>query len=65
TPREIINRVAGDIAKVQQMPEIREKLASQGIETGTTGTPEGLAAFLKKDFDLWDKLIKQQGIKLE
>ena len=47
------------------MPEIREKLASQGIETGTTGTPEGLAAFLKKDFELWDKLIKQQGIRLE
>ena len=65
TPREIINRIAGDIAKVQQMPEIREKLASQGIETGTTGTPEGLAAFLKKDFELWDKLIKQQGIRLE
>ena len=66
TPREIVNRVAADIAKVQQMPEIREKLASQGIETGSsTGTPEGLAAFLKKDFELWDKLIKQQGIKLE
>ena len=66
TPREIINRVAGDIAKVQQMPEIREKLASQGIDTASsTGTPEGLAAFLKKDFELWDKLIKQQGIRLE
>ena len=65
TPREIVNRVAADIAKVQQMPEIREKLASQGIETNATGTPEALAAFLKKDFELWDKVIKQQGIKLE
>jgi tripartite-type tricarboxylate transporter receptor subunit TctC len=65
TPREIINRVAADIGRVQQMPEIRERLASQGIETGATGTPEGFAAFLKKDFELWDKLIKQQGIRLE
>jgi tripartite-type tricarboxylate transporter receptor subunit TctC len=65
TPREIINRIAADIARVQQMPEIRERLASQGIETGATGTPEGFAAFLKKDFELWDKLIKQQGIRLE
>jgi tripartite-type tricarboxylate transporter receptor subunit TctC len=65
TPREIINRIAADIGRVQQMPEIRERLASQGIETGATGTPEGFGAFLKKDFELWDKLIKQQGIRLE
>jgi tripartite-type tricarboxylate transporter receptor subunit TctC len=50
---------------VQQMPDIKERLANQGIESGATGTPEGLAAFLKKDFELWDKLIKQQGIKLD
>jgi tripartite-type tricarboxylate transporter receptor subunit TctC len=65
TPREIINRIAADIGRVQQMSEIRERLASQGIETGATGTPEGFAAFLKKDFELWDKLIKQRGIRLE
>jgi tripartite-type tricarboxylate transporter receptor subunit TctC len=65
TPREIVNRLATDIARVQQMPEIRERLASQGIETDATGTPEAFAAFLKKDFELWDKLIKQQGIRVE
>ena len=65
TPREIVNRLAADIARVQQMPEIRERLASQGIDTGATGTPDGFAAFLKKDFELWDKLIKQQGIRME
>jgi tripartite-type tricarboxylate transporter receptor subunit TctC len=65
TPREIVNRLAADIARVQQMPEIRERLASQGIETDATGTPEAFAAFLKKDYELWDKLIKQQGIRIE
>ena len=67
TPREIISRLASDIAKVQQMPEIKDRLASQGIDTGATGTgtPEALTAFLKKDFELWDKLIKQQGIRIE
>jgi len=65
TPRDIISRVAADIGRAQQTPEVRERLASQGIEIGATGTPEGLAAFLKNDFAVWDKLIKQQGIKLE
>jgi tripartite-type tricarboxylate transporter receptor subunit TctC len=67
TPREIVNRLAAEIARAQQMPEVRDRLASQGIDTGAaaTNTPEGLAAFLKKDFELWDKLIKQTGIKAE
>jgi tripartite-type tricarboxylate transporter receptor subunit TctC len=65
TPRDIVERLASDIGRVQQMPDIKERLANQGIETGATGTPEGLAAFLKKDFELWDKLIKQQGINLD
>jgi tripartite-type tricarboxylate transporter receptor subunit TctC len=65
TPREIIDRLAADIGRVLQMPEIRERLAGQGIETGNTGTPDGFAAFIRKDWEMWDKLIKQQGIKLD
>jgi tripartite-type tricarboxylate transporter receptor subunit TctC len=65
TPRDIVNRLAADIERVQQMQEIRERLASQGIEIGPAGSPEGLAAFLRKDWELWDKLIKQQGIRLD
>ena len=60
-----MNRLAADIGRVQQMPETRERLASQGIETSASGTPEKLAAFLMKDWELWDKLITQQGIHLD
>ena len=65
TPRAIIDRLAADIGRVQQMPEIRERLAGQGIDVGATSSPEAFAAFVKKDFELWDKLIRQQGIKLD
>jgi tripartite-type tricarboxylate transporter receptor subunit TctC len=50
--------------KTLESPEIKERFAGAGIETGTS-TPDGLAQFMKKDFELWDKLIKSQGIKLE
>jgi len=65
TPREIINRLAADFGSVQQMPEIKERLAAAGIDTGATGTPDAFAAFVRKDWEVWDKLIKQQGIKLD
>jgi tripartite-type tricarboxylate transporter receptor subunit TctC len=64
TPRAVIDRLAADIGKVLQMPDIRERFAAQGADT-QSGTPEGLDAFLKKDFELWDTLIKQLGIKLD
>lgn len=64
TPREIVNRLAADIGRALQMPDIKERLAGQGIETAV-GTPESLAAFLKNDWEQWDKLIREQGIKLD
>jgi len=65
TPREIIERLAADFGNVQQIPEIKERLAAQGIETGATGSAEGFATFVRKDWELWDKLIKQQGLRLD
>jgi len=65
TPREIVDRLANDIGRVLQMPDIKERFAVQGIETSSINSPQALAAFLKKDFDLWDKLIKERGIKLD
>ena len=64
TPREIINRLAADIGRAVQMPDIKERLAGQGIESAV-GTPESLAVFLKNDWEVWDKLIREQGIKLD
>ena len=64
TPRPIIDRLAADIGKVMQMPDIRERFAAQGTDAQSS-TPESLTAFLKKDFELWDKLIKQLGIHLD
>jgi hypothetical protein len=49
---------------VQQLPEIRERFAEQGMEPGS-GTLDEFAAFLKSNFELWDKLIKAQHIEID
>ena len=64
TPRTIIDKIAGDVTKTLESPEIKERFAGAGIEPGAS-TPDGLAQFMKKEFELWDKLIKSQGIKLD
>ncbi|HKA46370.1 MAG TPA: tripartite tricarboxylate transporter substrate binding protein [Burkholderiales bacterium] len=64
TPRAIVDRLAADIGKVLAMAETKERFASQGTDA-VSSTPEALAAFMKSDFELWDKIIKQQGIRLD
>ncbi len=64
TPRPIVDRLASDMTKALESSEVKERFAAASIDAGT-GTTDSLAAFLKKDFAVWDKLIKEQGIKLE
>ncbi len=64
TPRAIIERLAGDIGKVLEMTETKERFSTQGTDAAAS-TPDALAAFMKKDFELWDKVIKTAGIKLD
>ena len=64
TPRPIIDKIAADVTKTLESQEIKERFAGASIEVGAS-TPDGLAQFMKKDFELWDKLIKSQGIKLD
>jgi tripartite-type tricarboxylate transporter receptor subunit TctC len=64
TPRAIVERLNAAINRVQQLPEIRERFAEQGMEPGS-GTLDEFAAFLKSNFELWDKLIKAQHIEID
>ncbi|HWI13424.1 MAG TPA: tripartite tricarboxylate transporter substrate binding protein [Burkholderiales bacterium] len=64
TPREIVDMLATNIERVLQSQDIKDRFAGQGIESATS-TPQALAAFLRKEFDMWDKLIKERGIKLD
>jgi tripartite-type tricarboxylate transporter receptor subunit TctC len=62
TPKDVIDRLATEIARMQTLPEIREQLTAQGIEPTTT-PPAQLAALIKADLARWQKVIKETGVK--
>lgn len=63
-PREIVNRLQADIARVLKLPDIREKFATQGaIPVGNT--PEEFAAWLKRETAVWGKIARQVGLKAD
>ena len=65
TPRDVITRIHGDVVKVLNAPELRDRMLKQGIDQSTLNTPEKHAAFVKAEFARWGKVIKDAGIKAE
>jgi tripartite-type tricarboxylate transporter receptor subunit TctC len=63
-PPAIVSKVNGDIARVLNVPEIKAKLAPQGVEV-VTGTPQALAELVRKDHAHWGRIIKDAGIKAD
>jgi tripartite-type tricarboxylate transporter receptor subunit TctC len=64
TPREIVNRVSAETAKIVASPEIRARFDSLGIE-GVGSTPAEAAKFLDDEIAKWAIVINTAGVKPE
>ena len=64
TPAEIVNRIHADVVKVLNAPELKAKLAAQGIMI-ETNSPSEFARAIREDNLRWGKVIKEAGIKGE
>lgn len=64
TPREVIDKLNGELREILSMESMRTKLASQGLQL-ETGTPEQLGEILRADIDKWSRVIKAAGIKAQ
>jgi tripartite-type tricarboxylate transporter receptor subunit TctC len=64
TPRDIVERLSGEIARIVAMPDISEKLIAQG-QNPFISTPEQVAAMLKADMARYAKIIKTANIRIE
>ena len=63
-PREIVNKLHAEIARVLKLPDIREKFDTQGaIPIGNS--PEEFAAWVKREMEVWGKVARQVGLKAD
>ena len=63
-PKEIINKLSQECARILRVPDVKERLAALGADI-VGGTPEELAAVIQAETALWGGLIRRQGIKVE
>lgn len=64
TPKSVIDRLHGELAKIVQLVDVREKLLQQGAVIVST-TPEQAAQRVQSEIEMWTKVIVEAGIKPE
>ncbi len=63
-PHAIVDRINGEAAKVLKSPEVGEQLQSDGLSPAG-GTPEQFLARIKKEIEVWRKVVNDAGVKVE
>jgi len=64
TPKAVIDKLSAEFARILAMPDIREKIAGQGMNPFIS-TPEEFAALVIADSAKWGKVVKTANIKFE
>jgi len=61
TPSEIVDRWNRELVKILNDPAVREALLAQGMEPAPS-TREALAAYIKREYDTWARVVKEAKI---
>jgi tripartite-type tricarboxylate transporter receptor subunit TctC len=65
TPRELVARLNGEVVRAIGTPEFRAKLDAQGFDDPVGGSPEDMAAYIRRELPKWAKLVRDSGAKLD
>jgi tripartite-type tricarboxylate transporter receptor subunit TctC len=60
TPPEIVNKLSREVARIVQLPDVKERFATLGAEP-VGNSPQEFKLFLDKEIDKWTKVIDQSG----
>jgi tripartite-type tricarboxylate transporter receptor subunit TctC len=61
-PRNVVDRVNGELNKALKSKDMEEKLQTDGVEP-KGGTPEQFLAVIKADLQRWVPIARRLGIK--
>jgi len=64
TPKDVATRLAAEIAKAMQAPDLKERYLSLGLDPASN-TPDEMASFLRNEQARYGAIIKNANIKVE
>jgi tripartite-type tricarboxylate transporter receptor subunit TctC len=63
-PRELVQRIHGDVTRVLERREVRERLVEMGADV-IADTPQQFGAFIASESAKWARVIREAGIRAE
>jgi tripartite-type tricarboxylate transporter receptor subunit TctC len=63
-PAEIVDKLNAEVLRVQKAPDVRQWLATQGIEPYHL-SPDAFARLVNTDIEKWGKVIRDLGIRAD
>lgn len=64
-PRPVVDRIAGEIARLQQTPEYAELLRKGLVEATPPLSVDETAAFVRSEFERWGPIVQASGAVVE
>jgi tripartite-type tricarboxylate transporter receptor subunit TctC len=64
TPRDIVQRLAGEVTAAVEVPEVAERIRSFSLEPTPLG-PDAFGQLMRSDFDKWQRVVREAKIKVE
>jgi tripartite-type tricarboxylate transporter receptor subunit TctC len=64
TSPAIIDRLNKEIGKILAMPDVKAKLAVQGIDVSGS-SPEQFGSYMRDEFAKWGSLVKESGLSIK
>ncbi len=64
TPREVVQKLNAEVAKILAMPDVRERFMAQGVEP-LGSTPEQFGEHIKAQMAKWSQVVRDAGVKAE
>ena len=61
-PREVVQKMNGEVARILKSPELLERLRAEGSDP-VGNTPDQYAAFIREEIAKWRKVIAFAGLK--
>ena len=64
TPKDVVNKLSDAFGQVLQMPEVRNRMVSQGADPAFLGADD-FAKFLAAELPRWADAVKKSGAKMD
>jgi tripartite-type tricarboxylate transporter receptor subunit TctC len=63
TPREIVNRLNGEMKRIMATPEMRQKILNIGLIPHESPSVEGIQSYIKAETEKWGAVVRQLGLE--